>query len=148
MPSVGAAVSVEMGTDWSLASVAAGIGVPAGGDAWSTVEPEPEPPPATLTMTSTATMITTSAMARIPYVRVRPRRASRAACCLAAWRSANRWLDADFFLVSVEGFPFDDRDRGRLFGMTTLLCERTGRHRVRGDHALLTTVARALQHAM
>ena len=65
MPLVGAAARVEIGTDWSLASVAAGIGVPAGGDAWSTV-PEPEPPPATLTITSTATMTTTSAMVTIP----------------------------------------------------------------------------------
>jgi len=48
-----------------MVSVAAGIGVPAGGDAWSTV-PDPEPPPATLTMTSAPTTSTTSAMAAIP----------------------------------------------------------------------------------
>jgi len=83
LPSVGAAASVDTGTDWSLASVAAGIGVPAGGDAWSTV-PEPDPPPATLTITRTATTSTTSAMATIPYVRVRARRASWAARCLAS----------------------------------------------------------------
>src|ERR1700733_13908201 len=56
-PLVGAAARVEIGTDCSFASVAAGIGVPAGGDAWSTI-PEPEPPPATLTTTSTTTMTT------------------------------------------------------------------------------------------
>ncbi len=67
MPLVGAAASVETGTDCRWARVAGGIGVPAGGDAWSTVpEPEPEPPPATLTITSTPTTSTTSAMAAIP----------------------------------------------------------------------------------
>ena len=65
MPLVGAATRVEIGTDCSLASVAAGIGAPAGGDAWLT-EPQPEPPPATFTITSTATTTTTSAMVTIP----------------------------------------------------------------------------------
>jgi len=119
MPLVGAAASVDTGTDWRWVSVAAGIGVPAGGDAWSVV-PEPEPPPATLTITSTATTTTTRAMVRIPYLRVRARRASWAASCLAAWRSAKRWLDEDFFVAAVDGFFFDacPEDPGLLLGMT------------------------------
>ncbi len=121
MPSVGAAASVDTGTDWSLASVAGEIGVPAGGDAWSTV-PEPDPPPATLTITRTATTSTTSAMATIPYVRVRARRASWAARCLASWRSVKRWLEDFFFAVAADGFFFGvpPEDPGRLLGMTAL----------------------------
>ena len=62
---MGAALSVDTGTEASLASVAAGIGVPAGGDDWSTT-PDPLPlPPVTLTITRTATMQITRAIVKM-----------------------------------------------------------------------------------
>ena len=83
---VGAAFSVERGIDARRDMVASGTGVPAGGDATPLVEPLP--PPETLTRTSATTTTTATTIDPIATRWFRLRRASTAACCLAAWRSA------------------------------------------------------------